>query len=66
MSRSFAGTSFTRRPSITSSPEVIASRPAIIRRVVDFPQPDGPSRIMNSPCSTASVTASTASAWPAA
>ena len=32
-------------------PEVIDSRPAIIRSVVDLPQPDGPSSTMNSPCS---------------
>ena len=27
----------------------MSSRPAIIRSAVDFPQPDGPTRIMNSP-----------------
>ena len=32
MSRSFAGTSLTTRPSIASSPDEIASRPAIMRK----------------------------------
>ncbi len=27
----------------------MSSRPAIIRSAVDLPQPDGPTRIMNSP-----------------
>ena len=31
------------------SPSVMSSSPAIIRNAVDFPQPDGPTRIMNSP-----------------
>jgi hypothetical protein len=60
MSRSFAGTSLTTRPSIASSPEEIASRPAIMRSVVDLPQPEGPSSTMNSPCATARLTWSTA------
>jgi hypothetical protein len=34
---------------IFSSPSVMSSSPAIIRSAVDFPQPDGPTRIMNSP-----------------
>ena len=41
--------SLTRCPSICSSPEVMSSSPTIIRRVVDLPQPDGPTKIMNSP-----------------
>src|SRR3954453_17425167 len=32
-----------------SSPSVISSRPATIRNAVDLPQPEGPTRIMNSP-----------------
>src|SRR3982751_3579693 len=32
-----------------SSPEEMSSRPAIMFSVVDFPQPDGPTRMMNSP-----------------
>src|SRR5262245_10815710 len=60
MSRSFAATSFTTRSSIASVPEVIVSSPAIMRRVVDLPQPDGPSSTMNSPSETVRLTSSTA------
>ena len=51
MSRSFGGTSLTTRPPITISPSVISSSPAIMRSRVDLPQPDGPTRTMNSPSS---------------
>ena len=33
------------------SPSVGSSKPAIIRMVVDFPQPEGPNRTTNSPSS---------------
>src|SRR6185369_14574029 len=36
-------------PPMRSSPEVMSSSPAIMLSVVDFPQPDGPTRMMNSP-----------------
>jgi hypothetical protein len=49
MSRSFGERSLTTSPPISSSPSVMSSRPAIIRSAVDFPQPEGPTRIMNSP-----------------
>src|SRR5918997_5113620 len=49
MSRSRGASSFTRSPPMISSPSEMSSRPAIIRSAVDFPQPDGPTRIMNSP-----------------
>src|SRR3954451_5989033 len=49
MSRSRGASSFTRSPPMTSSPSEISSRPATIRSAVDFPQPEGPTRIMNSP-----------------
>src|SRR3954464_6027945 len=49
MSRSLGALSLTRWPPIRNSPEVMSSRPAIMLRVVDFPQPDGPTRMMNSP-----------------
>ena len=39
----------TSRPPIEISPAVTSSRPAIARRSVDFPQPDGPTSAMNSP-----------------
>src|SRR5581483_9799791 len=35
-------------PPIQISPEVISSNPAIMRSVVDLPQPDGPTRTTNS------------------
>ncbi len=49
MSRSFGGTALTTRDPIRISPAVMFSRPAIMRSRVDFPQPDGPTRITNSP-----------------
>src|SRR5215467_14226427 len=42
------------------SPEVMSSRPTIIRNSVDFPQPEGPTRIMNSPSATSMETSFTA------
>src|SRR5689334_14782806 len=48
MSRSFGGTSLTTSPSTAISPPVISSRPAIMRKVVDLPQPDGPTSTTNS------------------
>ena len=48
MSRSFGGTSLIRRPPMYISPLEISSRPAIMRRVVDLPQPEGPTKMMNS------------------
>ena len=62
MSRSLAGTSFTTRPSMESVPDEIVSRPAIIRNVVDLPQPEGPSSTMNSPSAMVTSTLSTAAA----
>jgi hypothetical protein len=47
--RSEGGTSFTTRPSISSVPLVIFSSPAIMRRSVDFPQPEGPTKTISSP-----------------
>src|ERR1044071_8101112 len=48
MSRSFGGTSLTTSPSTAISPALISSSPAIIRSVVDLPQPDGPTSTTNS------------------
>ena len=48
-SRLFGGTVDTSWPSSRIAPEVGVSNPAIIRRVVVFPQPDGPSIEKNSP-----------------
>ena len=44
---------FTRRSSNHSSPSVNASRPATMRSVVVFPQPDGPSKTTKAPSSMA-------------
>src|ERR1700730_12840076 len=48
MSRSFGGRSSPPAPPIRIVPAVAVSRPAISLRRVDFPQPDGPTRTMNS------------------
>ncbi len=42
MSRSFGGVSFTMRPPMAIVPPLISSSPAIMRSVVDFPQPRRP------------------------
>src|SRR6478672_3022867 len=42
------------------SPEVMSSSPTTIRSNVDFPQPEGPTRIMNSPSLTSMLTSFTA------
>src|ERR671931_2488341 len=49
MSRSRGASSFIRSPPMINSPSVMSSNPATIRNAVDFPHPDGPTRIMNSP-----------------
>src|SRR5262245_57933238 len=48
ISRSFDGRWLTIRSPMEISPEVICSRPATMRSVVVLPQPDGPTRTMNS------------------
>lgn len=60
MSRSRGATSLTRRPPMWTSPVVIDSRPAIRRRVVLFPQPDGPTRTSSSPSPVSNETSDTA------
>ena len=64
MSRSLAGTSFTTRPSMESVPPEMVSSPAIMRSVVDLPQPEGPSSTMNSPSSMVRSTSSTTTGPP--
>ena len=49
MPRLRGGRSCTDRPSIRMVPEVGASKPASIIRQVVLPEPDGPSRVRNSP-----------------
>src|SRR6476619_7664034 len=60
MSRSFGARWLTTSSPMRSSPSVMSSSPTIIRSSVDFPQPDGPTRIMNSPSSTSMLTLFTA------
>src|SRR6185295_6323052 len=56
MSRSFGATLLTTRPPMAISPEEIFSRPAIMRNRVDLPQPEGPTRMTNSPSSISTST----------
>ncbi len=44
----------TTKPPIESDPDVMSSRPANIRSAVVLPQPEGPTRTMNSPSATCS------------
>src|SRR5579864_2782797 len=60
MSRSRGGRSFTTRSPIATSPLVMSSSPAIIRKAVVFPQPDGPTRQTNSPSAMSRSRRSTA------
>jgi hypothetical protein len=53
-------------PSNVTRPPVGASRPATIWRRVDFPQPDGPRIVTNSPAATSSETSSSATSRPPA
>src|SRR5258706_7950566 len=52
------------RPSSVIDPAVGVSKPAIIRRVVVLPQPDGPRKLTNSPRSVARLKSSTAKVDP--
>src|SRR5208283_1651092 len=64
MSRALGGTSLTTREPMRISPLEIVSSPAIIRKSVDFPQPDGPTRTTNSPSATSIETPRTTSTAP--
>src|SRR5450432_234761 len=66
MSRSDARLKVTSSGPRKISPEVGSSRPAIIRRVVVLPQPEGPSRQKNSPSWTAKLARFTARKSPKA
>src|SRR4029077_40933 len=56
MSRSFGATELTSLPSMRISPSLTVSRPAIMARSVDLPQPEGPTSAMNSPvCASRSI-----------
>ena len=52
MPRLAGGALSTFSPSIRTSPEVASSSPAMTRSSVDLPQPDGPTKMTNSPSST--------------
>src|ERR1700760_186838 len=62
--RSFGGTWFMRVSPICKVPMLGASKPAIMRRVVVFPQPEGPTTITNSPSSISRLRLSTATFEP--
>src|SRR3954466_7512219 len=64
MSRAFGATLFTTRPPMAISPAEMFSRPAIIRSSVDLPQPDGPTRMTNSPSSISTSTPWSTSVTP--
>src|SRR5580704_15878607 len=61
MSRSLGDLLFTTCPPMSSSPAVMSSRPAIMFSTVDFPEPDGPTRMTNSPSAISRLKSSTAS-----
>ena len=63
-SRSNGGTSVTSRPRSSTAPSSGRSKPAIIRRQVVLPDPDGPSIVKNSSVSIESSTWSTATTSP--
>src|SRR4051812_43790718 len=64
MSRSIGCRSLTRSSPISTSPRETSSRPAIMRRTVVFPEPEGPTRTRNSPSGTARSTPFTATVPP--
>src|SRR5215472_1290410 len=66
MSRSFGCTSVTSRPAISIRPPSSGSRPARRRSAVVLPEPEGPTRTMNSPSLMSRSSASTAGCPPLA
>ncbi len=66
MLRCAGGSRVTSRPSIEMRPLSARSRPAISRKVVDLPQPEGPSRTFSVPASSEKESPSTARTMPAA
>src|SRR5687768_18465154 len=61
MSRSRGAFRLTTSPPMRSSPAEMSSRPAIMFSAVDLPQPEGPTRIMNSPSAMSRFRSLTAS-----
>src|SRR5215813_9149328 len=64
MRRSRGLRSFTTRPPIRISPAVGCSKPAIMRRRVVFPEPEGPRKTRNSPSRVSRFTSLTAPSSP--
>src|SRR5215470_14725523 len=64
ISRRWAGSLSMRRSPKRISPASSSQNPAIMRRRVVLPQPDGPSRVKNSPSATSRSTPSTARTLP--
>ena len=64
MSRWRGALSVTSIPPIDTVPPVTSSRPAIIRKSVDLPHPDGPTSTMNWPSGISRLTSSTATTSP--
>ena len=62
--RRCAGTRVMSRPSISIDPPDGVVKPAIIRSVVVFPEPEGPSSVTNSPRRTTRSTSSQATTVP--
>src|SRR4030081_3163264 len=62
-SRSLGGRALTTRSPIAMVPPLTSSSPAIIRSVVDLPQPDGPTSTANAPSGIVRLTSRTA--WTA-
>src|SRR5256885_33625 len=63
-SRSLGSSSLTTRPSILISPDVMSSRPAIMRNRVLLPQPEGPTKTTNSRSATSRSTPCTTATSP--
>ncbi|MNT39854.1 hypothetical protein D3C72_1761340 [compost metagenome] len=64
MRRLAGGSCVTSRSPMWMVPEVGESSPAIMRSVVDLPQPDGPSRTVKLPAGTVKLTPWIAAAPP--
>ena len=64
MLRSFASMPVTSRSPIQISPALGSWKPAIMRKVVVLPQPEGPSSVISSPGATSRLTSRTAAMSP--
>ena len=62
--RSAGGAPVISSPPMCTRPLVTSSRPAIMRKVVDFPHPDGPRRTTKLPSSTSNEMSRTATVAP--